>query len=96
MGGKMRAAAILWNDISVGFKADCLVYARAYNNQHLGEKKLNLDGYNIYIMGMLKHFTIITSITTIKNSLGSTIQEWINGGYLKRISTDYKFEATVD
>jgi len=96
MGIKMTAAASLWKSVSLRFISDLKVYANAYNNQHLAERNLPLYAYNIFIMGIMKNHSPITSIPSLITDLGETLQEWIDNGFLKKVNTSHTFTATIE
>ena len=94
-GLKMKAAAFLWKSVSIGFIQDLKTYAAAYNHQHLDERTLYISAYNVFIMAVMKCSTPFASIAALVTAYGSTLEDWMVGGFLKRVNTTATFTETV-
>jgi len=95
-GSKLKAAASLWKLLPNPFKEDLEKYAKAFNLIHLHEKKLKVSPFNVFIMGVCKADRPLESISEITDELGSTLNNWIQNKYLKNVSTETPFTATID
>ncbi|MCL1826911.1 MAG: hypothetical protein FWG20_02620 [Candidatus Cloacimonetes bacterium] len=96
MGARMKVVASLWKHISIDFIRDLKVYAASYNSQHLAEDKLPLFAYQVFSMAVLKTAIPLSNISVLAATFGDTLTEWIDAGFLPKITTSYSFSASVE
>ena len=94
-GNKLKAAAILWRNVTNSFKYDLQRYANAYNSQYHPRKKLRIGAYNVFIMAVCGLQNPIFDINVLSDMLGNTVANWISGGHLKNVKITVPFTATL-
>lgn len=92
---KMQSGSILWKNISLDFIKDLVEYARLYNYQHQDSKKLNVTAYNIFMKVVLGLSTPLSNKEELMSVTGSTLNQWINAGFLPRVGSNREFIANM-
>lgn len=85
-GAKMRAAARLWNLVEVDFRNALQDYADSYNTERRPRNRLLIHGYNIWTRALMRHLAPLTNIPMVESILGSTVNEWIDAGFLAPVT----------
>ena len=95
-GAIFQAATKLWQYVSPAFKEDLKAYARSYNLEHRGRKKLSSNAFNIFLSATCKVGHPLTSMDDLIFDMGSTIEYWIKNGYLKPINSRIRFVNHIE
>ena len=96
MGMKFKAAASIWRSLSAPFKEDLATYTKLYNQQHKTRREIKVGVYSIFMGALAKYSTPFPNITALVTSYGATLEDWITGGYLKKVNNNgVTFTATV-
>jgi len=87
-GAKFAKVVSLWDSVPTGFKEALQVYANAYNNQLLPEKKLPLSSFNVFIKALCNSTVTLSSLDDLSDIAtlhGATVSEWMSNNLLQRV-----------
>ena len=93
-GERHRAITDLWRRFPQGFMSDLARYTHAYNLQHRRDDH-PLSAFNVIIKVLSKQATVFVSLLSLSQSLGNTLDEWIENGILRRVNVSQPFNASL-
>jgi hypothetical protein len=94
-GNKVKAVGHLWHLLSEDFKNDLRRYTDAYNNQLLDNEKAPLKAYNVWTKALCKHTKPFEDLQGVSKTLGKTLNDWIEKGFLQRVNVNTEFKAKI-
>ena len=93
-GNKISAYNKLWMSMPDDFKDDCRRYAKLAF-QKSDKEKYSLNCINIFHRALSRHKNQILNAQDICVILGNTLNEWINRGFLEKVSDNETFSAKI-
>ena len=94
-GQKMKAAAMIWKDISDGFREYLKRYTELYNQTYKAYNQIKINGYTIFVGALMKFDTPLDSVTELVSEFGATIEDWMTMGILKKVKTKTPLNADI-
>ena len=92
-GERMRTIADLWKRLPRTFHNDMNRYARLNNVQNRGRLS-QISGYAVF-SGVMWGRAPIYSLMSLSQTLGNTVDEWMENGVLRNVTTDTRFTANI-
>jgi len=93
-GEKFRQTVDLYKRLPQLFRDDLGQYVLFYNGQHRFNQK-PITGFNIFVGVLMNHPVQIYSLTSLSQTMGNTVREWIENGKLKQVDTSNPFNASM-
>ena len=93
-GERAMQSVDLYRRLPSSFKNDLDRYARGYNMKYRGDMK-PVSGFNLFIGVLGRRPSQIYSLMSLSQTLGNSINDWMEAGILKRLPNHYIFTATI-